>query len=150
MGEGSLNIDDFIYKRFDHIKELFEQKQLKMKILIIYPIYFKNLLAFRISLVSSNRETLAACETSIQMSTKQITTTKKGNIKLWDQYTINAYYKFCIDYFVLPSFNFDHQFVELTGTVDAITNAELLFDLEMERITHPPSLIVKKLKITKE
>jgi hypothetical protein len=64
------------------------------------------------------------------------------NSDLWNQYMINAYYKYCLEIFVLPKINYTNQqsiqSLDLIGSISAINEAkekyELMSEIERQRI----------------
>lgn len=64
--------------------------------------------------------------------------------EVWNQYMINAYYKYCLEKFVLPKFyqvnkeNIQRRYLELSGPISAVTEVkekyELMSEIEKQRI----------------
>ncbi len=97
------------------------------------------MLATLITLKTSGNANISKCEKAINNYMKQyILTTIKLNRpfdpEIWNQYMINAYYKYCLEKFVLPKFyRIDNEkCLDLIGSIDAVNEAKQKYELMLE------------------
>jgi hypothetical protein len=112
-------------------------------------LYLFVFIATSITLKTSGERNISKCENVINnYMKKHILTTIKLNhpfdLKIWNQYMIHAYYKYCLETFVLPKIyrintqNFHSKYLDLIGPISAVNQAkqkyQLMSEIERQRI----------------
>jgi hypothetical protein len=97
---------------------------------LIHPINFISLVsAIKVNLISSKNEYLKKCQEKINDHLKRsMVKIKIDEFKDWNQYVINAFYKYCNDICVLPKLENDQQ-VRLIGPINNVYEARQKYQL---------------------
>ncbi|CAM4822251.1 unnamed protein product [Rotaria magnacalcarata] len=94
-----------------------------------YGMFFYPVSTITITITSSNTENLSKCQKKMYDYMKRCMSEQVLNgFRNWNQYFINAYYKYCIDRCILPQMNDDQQIV-LKGPIISVQEAKQKYQL---------------------
>ncbi|CAF3451474.1 unnamed protein product [Rotaria socialis] len=94
-----------------------------------YGMFFYPVSTTTITITSSNTENLSKCQKKMYDYMKRCMSEQVLNgFRNWNQYSINAYYKYCIDRCILPQMNDDQQIV-LKGPIISVQEAKQKYQL---------------------